>query len=189
MKRSFLNLLAILLLVLAPFASLAMAQKIDYRIITIPISKSDYYQFGGYLPSGKVSKEFLCFSNFTFEYVSSGKSTKNSAKIVGNLGIKLPASNSIGCDFSKGIDYQFEEFAVSKKTITFKTEKKDNIHFSFTGTYLKKGDLVRFNRKKITVLAGTLTKYLDSKKVAEAKMRFFYVVWEANYYVPPQIIN
>ena len=165
-------------LIVAAFTSSAFGQPDSYKIISVANQKDVPNRSGGYLPLGKKPARFSNLYNITFEYV----------KIPAN-GADISVVGAVNLDKIRPdapLIYQFEELALSDKTVSFKTETIDNVHYEFCGQYLKKGELVRFNRKKVSVLRGTLTKYANNKKAAESEMLFSYVVWEAPYYIPPK---
>lgn len=177
-KLSTLNRLPTLIficLLTAVFQSFVFGQPESYKILTVPQITTSPPRSGGYLPLAKLPPKFSNFDNFTYQVIANkGKLSE----VVGAINIYESPTESSHI-------FQFEELSLSVKTISFKTETFNDIHYEFQGTYLKNKDFVRFNRRKIPVLEGTLTKFVNDKKDVETKLRFYYIVWEAPYYLPP----
>lgn len=167
---------SLLLLLSFTGASFAQSQPKEYKVIETAAPKRLLHHSGGYVPIGKKPVSFSNFYNFTFE--PAGRIEKGKmAKYVG-------AVNLYKSDSGSNLLYQFEELNFSDSGLSFKTETLGGILYEFVGTYLKKGDLIKYNRKNIAVMQGTLTKFSNGVKTAEAKMRFKYIIWVANYYNP-----
>jgi hypothetical protein len=80
-----------------------------------------------------------------------------------------------GLDLNNGRHFRFKELSVSREKLTFTTVVLSNISYSFSGRFLKGGVYGAGNLDDETpVLEGTLIKYRNGKKIAEAKLSFVY---------------
>jgi len=80
-----------------------------------------------------------------------------------------------GLELNNGRAFRFKQLSVSRERFTFTTVTLSNITYSFSGRYLKGGVYGAGNLDDETpVLEGTLIKYRNGKKVAEAKLTFVY---------------
>src|ERR1043166_3975176 len=76
-----------------------------------------------------------------------------------------------GLELHNGRAFRFKQLSVSQERFTFTTVALSNISYSFTGRFLKGGVYGAGNLDDETpVLEGTLIKYRNGKKVAEAKL-------------------
>jgi hypothetical protein len=166
---------------MSAFQQIDLGQPKSYTVITVR-DKTDYSsRDGGYLPIGKLPKEFSNLFNFTFEHIS--MCTSYSGRVTEYVG----AVNTYKSASAPSHIFQFEELSFTDNTISFKTETFERTYYKFEGKYLKKGELVRFNRKKTAVLEGIFSKFVADEKESEIKMSFSYLVWEAPYYIPPDV--
>jgi len=82
---------------------------------------------------------------------------------------------SPGVQLSNGRTFRFKQLRVTRERFTFATVILSNISYTFTGKFLKGGVYEAANLDDETpVLEGTLSKYRNGKKVAEAKLSFVY---------------
>jgi len=80
-----------------------------------------------------------------------------------------------GLELNNGRAFRFKQLSVSRERFTFTTVALSNISYSFSGKFLKGGVYGAGNLDDETpVLEGTLIKYRNGKKVAEAKLTFVY---------------
>jgi len=80
-----------------------------------------------------------------------------------------------GLELNNGRAFRFKLLSVSRERFTFTTVTLSNISYSFSGRFLKGGVYGAGNLDDETpVLEGTLIKYRNGKKVAEAKLTFVY---------------
>ena len=80
-----------------------------------------------------------------------------------------------GLELHNGRAFRFKQLSVSQERFTFTTVALSNISYSFAGRFLKGGVYGAGNLDDETpVLEGTLVKYRNGKKVAEAKLTFVY---------------
>ena len=74
-----------------------------------------------------------------------------------------------------GTTYRFKTLNVKRNNFTFTTVTLKGVSYSFSGKFLKGGIIRRrILDDETPVLEGTLTKYREGKKVAEAKLKFVY---------------
>jgi len=80
-----------------------------------------------------------------------------------------------GLELNNGRRFRFKSLSVSCERFTFTTVVLSSISYSFSGRFLKGGVYGAGNLDDETpVLEGTLVKYRNGKKVAEAKLTFVY---------------
>jgi len=80
-----------------------------------------------------------------------------------------------GLELNNGRRYRFSQLRVSQERFTFTTVTVSNISYSFSGRFLKGGVYLAGNLDDETpVLEGTLVKYRNGKKMAEAKLSLVY---------------
>ena len=80
-----------------------------------------------------------------------------------------------GLELNNGRAFRFKQLSVTRERFTFTTVTLSNISYSFSGRFLKGGVFGAGNLDDQTpVLEGTLIKYRNGKKVAEAKLTFVY---------------
>ncbi len=95
-------------------------------------------------------------------------------------GINLNAKRSRrlpqpGLETNNGKRYRFKTLAVKQERFTFTTVIVAGVSYSFSGRFLKGGVFSAGDLDDETpVLEGTLTKFRDGKKLAEAKLTFVY---------------
>jgi hypothetical protein len=85
---------------------------------------------------------------------------------------RLPAA---GLQLINGTSYRFKTLNVKQNNFTFTTVALKGVSYSFSGKFLKggvysSGILV----DETPVLEGTLTKFRNGQKLAEAKLKFVY---------------
>lgn len=82
---------------------------------------------------------------------------------------------SPGLQITDGTNYRFKTLTVKRNNFTFTTLALKNISYSFSGRFLKGGNYAETAlNDEVPVMEGTLTKYRAGKKVAEAKIQFYY---------------
>jgi hypothetical protein len=88
---------------------------------------------------------------------------------------KLRRLPSPGLQLNDGTNFRYKTLTVKKNNFTFTTVTRRGIYYTFSGRFLKGGvfALTELNDES-PILEGTLTRYRDGKKVAEAKLRFTY---------------
>jgi hypothetical protein len=80
-----------------------------------------------------------------------------------------------GLELINGPRFRFSKLSVSRERFTFTTVTISNISYSFSGRFLKGGVYGAGNLDDETpVLEGTLVKYRNGKKIAEAKLSLVY---------------
>ena len=88
---------------------------------------------------------------------------------------KLRRLPSPGVELKSGKTFRFQALNVTRESFTFRTVVLSNFSYSFTGKFLKGGVYAAANLDDETpVLEGTLTKYKNGQKVAEAQLKFVY---------------
>ncbi|HEU0253054.1 MAG TPA: hypothetical protein VFR12_08450 [Pyrinomonadaceae bacterium] len=88
---------------------------------------------------------------------------------------KLRRLPPAGLQRNDGANYRFKTLTVKRNNLTFTTVTRSGIYYTFSGRFLKGGvfAMTELNDES-PILEGTLTRYRDGKKVAEAKLRFTY---------------
>jgi hypothetical protein len=82
---------------------------------------------------------------------------------------------SQGLQLNNGTTYRFKTLTVKRDNFTFTTMTLRGVSYSFSGKFLKGGVYGAGDLDDQTpVLEGTLTKFRDGKKVAEANLKFVY---------------
>ena len=82
---------------------------------------------------------------------------------------------SPGLQTNDGRTFRFKTLTVKRDTFTFTTMSRDGVSYNFSGRFLKGGNFAaRWSGDETPVLEGTLTKFRDGKKLAEAKLKFSY---------------
>jgi hypothetical protein len=82
---------------------------------------------------------------------------------------------SPGVQSNNGSTYRFKTLTVKRDNFTFTTVTVRGVSYSFAGKFLKGGVYAAGDLDDETpVLEGTLTKFRDGKKVAEANLKFVY---------------
>ena len=95
-------------------------------------------------------------------------------------GINLNAKRSRrlpspGVQLNNGTTYRFKTLTVKRDNFTFTTLTVRGVSYSFSGKFLKGGVYGAGDLDDETpVLEGTLAKFRDGKKVAEANLKFVY---------------
>ncbi|HEU4837193.1 MAG TPA: hypothetical protein VFS90_22370 [Pyrinomonadaceae bacterium] len=85
---------------------------------------------------------------------------------------RLPSS---GLQLINGTTYRFKTLNVKRDNFTFTTMSIRGVSYSFAGKFLKGGVYASgILDDETPVLEGTLTKFRNSKKVAEANLKFVY---------------
>ncbi len=85
---------------------------------------------------------------------------------------RLPAQ---GLQVTDGINYRFKTATVLRNKFTFTTVALKGVSYSFSGKFLKGGNFAAAAlNDEVPVMEGTITRYRDGKKVAEAKLKFIY---------------
>jgi hypothetical protein len=85
---------------------------------------------------------------------------------------RLPTT---GLQLNDGTSFRFRTVVVKQNNFTFTTETKRGLSYGFAGKFLKGGDFAAtWMGEETPVLEGTLTRFKDGKKVADAKMKFIY---------------
>ena len=82
---------------------------------------------------------------------------------------------SPGLQLNNGSTYRFKTLNVKRDNFTFTTMSIRGVSYSFAGKFLKGGVYASgILDDETPVLEGTLTKFRDGKKVAEANLKFVY---------------
>ena len=82
---------------------------------------------------------------------------------------------SPGVQLNNGTNYRFKTLSVKRDNFTFTTTTLRGVSYSFAGKFLKGGVYASGILDEDTpVLEGTLTKFRDGKKVAEANLKLVY---------------
>ena len=85
---------------------------------------------------------------------------------------RIPPS---GYQTNDGKSYRFKTLVVKRDNFTFTTVPVRGVSYSFAGKFLKGGNFAAsWSGDEDPVLEGTLTKFRDGKKLAEAKLKFSY---------------
>jgi hypothetical protein len=80
-----------------------------------------------------------------------------------------------GLQTNNGKTYRFKTLTVKRDNFTFTTMTLGGVSYSFAGKFLKGGNFAAsWLGDEGPVLEGTLTKFRDGKKLAEAKLKFSY---------------
>lgn len=88
---------------------------------------------------------------------------------------KLRRLPSPGLQITDGTNYRFKTLTVKRHNFTFTTVALKGVSYSFSGRFLKGGNFAASAlNDEVPVMDGTLTRYRDGKKVAEAKLKFIY---------------
>ena len=88
---------------------------------------------------------------------------------------KLRRLPSPGLQQNDGTNFRFKTLTVKRDNLSFTTVTRRGIYYTFSGRFLKGGvfALTELNDES-PILEGTLARYQNGKKVAEAKLRFTY---------------
>jgi len=82
---------------------------------------------------------------------------------------------SAGLQLNNGTTYRFKTLTVKRDYFTFTTMTLRGVSYSFAGKFLKGGVYASgILDDETPVLEGTLTKFRDGKKVAEANLKLVY---------------
>ena len=82
---------------------------------------------------------------------------------------------SPGVQLNNGTTYRFKTLSVKRDNFTFTTMSRGGVSYSFAGKFLKGGVYAAGDLDEDTpVLEGTLTKFRDGKKIAEANLKLVY---------------
>jgi len=82
---------------------------------------------------------------------------------------------SPGLQLNNDTTYRFKTLTVKRNNFTFTTATLKGVSYSFAGRFLKGGVFAETElNDESPILEGTLTKYREGKKLAEAKLRFTY---------------
>jgi len=85
---------------------------------------------------------------------------------------RIPAP---GYQTNDGKSFRFKTLVVKRDNFTFTTVAVRGVSYGFTGKFLKGGNFAAaWSGDEDPVLEGTLTKFRDGKKLAEAKLKFSY---------------
>ena len=88
---------------------------------------------------------------------------------------KLRRLPSPGLQQNDGTNFRYKTLTVKRNNLSFTTVTRRGIYYTFSGRFLKGGvfALTELNDES-PILEGTLARYQNGKKVAEAKLRFTY---------------
>ena len=82
---------------------------------------------------------------------------------------------SAGLELVDGTNIRFKTLTVKQNNFTFTTVERKGVSYSFSGRFLKGGVYSSgILDDETPVLEGTLTKFKNGNKVAEAKLKFVY---------------
>lgn len=88
---------------------------------------------------------------------------------------KLRRLPSAGLQLNNGTTYRFKTLNVKQNNFTFTTVALKGVSYSFSGKFLKGGVYSSgILDDETPVLEGTLTKFRNGQKLAEAKLKFVY---------------
>ena len=88
---------------------------------------------------------------------------------------KLRRLPSPGVQTNAGTTYRFKTLTVKQNDFNFTTVTRGGVSYSFAGKFLKGGNFAATAlNDEVPVMEGTLTRYSNGKKVAEAKLKFIY---------------
>ena len=88
---------------------------------------------------------------------------------------KLRRLPSAGLQLNNGTTYRFKTLNVKQNNFTFTTVALKGVSYSFSGKFLKGGVYSSgILDNETPVLEGTLTKFRNGQKLAEAKLKFVY---------------
>lgn len=88
---------------------------------------------------------------------------------------KLRRLPSAGLQLINGTTFRFKTLNVKQNNFTFTTVALKGVSYSFSGRFLKGGDYSSgILDDETPVLEGTLTKFRNGQKLAEAKLKFVY---------------
>ena len=88
---------------------------------------------------------------------------------------KLRRLPSPGLQITDSTNYRFKTLSVKRDNFTFTTVALKGVSYSFSGKFLKGGNFAATAlNDEVPVMEGTLTRYSNGKKVAEAKLKFIY---------------
>jgi hypothetical protein len=142
--------LLFLTLIVCLFAIPAFAQKID--------------TFGYYF----IENPTKAFAGISEINIAGDAGLKEKPKFYGLVRMKKKSAK----------DYRLLKPALTGRNISFTTQTVGGIYYKFVGTFRRSfpADIQTRMDKQVegTVLAGTLTKYQNGKKFAEAKVNFSY---------------
>lgn len=79
-----------------------------------------------------------------------------------------------GVNVRRGIVYRYSTISVNRKIFSFTTKQIKGISYSFIGRFLRTDFVESEYEPNRPVLKGTLKKYKNGKKIAEAKTKFSY---------------
>ncbi|HET6980126.1 MAG TPA: hypothetical protein VFI24_27585 [Pyrinomonadaceae bacterium] len=80
-----------------------------------------------------------------------------------------------GLETNNGKRYRFKILNVKRERFTFTTDTVAGVSYSFSGRFLKGGVFASgILDDETPVLEGTLTKFRNGRKLAEAKLKFVY---------------
>jgi len=82
---------------------------------------------------------------------------------------------SPGLQLNNGTTYRFKTLTVKRDNFTFSTMTLRGVSYSFSGKFLKGGVYASgILDDQTPVLEGTVAKFRDGKKIAEANLKFVY---------------
>jgi len=88
---------------------------------------------------------------------------------------RLPRLPSPGVQTNDGRTFRFKTVTVKRDNFSFTTLTRGGVSYSFSGKFLKGGNFAAtWLGDETPVLEGTLTKFRDGNKLAEAKLKFSY---------------
>jgi hypothetical protein len=88
---------------------------------------------------------------------------------------KLRRLPSPGVQINNGTTYRFKTLTVKQNDFNFTTVARGGVSYTFSGKFLKGGNFAAtWSGDEEPVLEGTLTKFRNGKKLAEAKLKFSY---------------
>jgi hypothetical protein len=79
-----------------------------------------------------------------------------------------------GLEVNNGKRLRFKTLTVKRDNFTFTTVELAGVSYSFSGKFLKGGVFYSYLDDTIPALKGTLTKFRNGQKVAEAELTFSY---------------
>lgn len=125
--------------------------------------KAPFYPDGEFYPEGALSEEFSDFNYFSigaFNWENATEENNYQPTAIIPTGFLLTSK-----------EFKFEKISIGNRLVSFETETKNGISYSFTGEYPNNENLTP--EDEWIELKGTLTKFKNGKKLADQKMTFY----------------
>jgi hypothetical protein len=132
------------------------------NLISDEFIRARFDPFGSYTILGRTPQGFADFYNFQIDLID--KPTKGRPLRINGF-VQSGPNGEIIC--------YFDTVTITLEKLAFRTKEEQGVSYSLEGRFLRKGDFSRLPRKT-AALEGRLVKYQGAKKVAEAKLKFWY---------------